>query len=88
MLWVAFQENPHFIQLADQVAKALTGKPADKPVAHITLARAREGRPVHLEEASLPAVDHLQLEVSSFGLWASKLGPGGSIYQLLSEFRL
>jgi 2'-5' RNA ligase len=88
MLWLVFEESSAFINLAHQVAEAITGKPADRPVAHITLARAKEGKPVTVDESTLPHVNNLELEVSSFGLWLSILGPGGSVYKLIRDFKL
>jgi 2'-5' RNA ligase len=60
--------------------------------AHLTLARIKEQRaaiqPLRETIAALPSLDFGRFESSSFVLYRSKTGPGGSVYSKLAEFPL
>jgi len=70
----------------DEACVVAGAKPEDRPYnAHLTLARAREGRGVDVGDLPPPPPIDPWL-VEAFALYQSRLGAGGAVYTVLERF--
>jgi 2'-5' RNA ligase len=88
MIWASFEESPDFTELATRVSDILHHPSDHPPLPHVTLARARRGHSVKPDKDQLPIDASFSWQVQKFGLWESVLGPQGTTYTMLKEWKL
>jgi 2'-5' RNA ligase len=77
--------SPPFADLVSRISKG-TKCPLGTPYPHITLGRVRS--PLRLDAAELPVPSEIRLNLTLVTLFQSHLGPEGSRYEMIGEFRL
>ncbi len=88
MLWAAMEPNESFTRLAQHISQVLAIPLDHAPVPHVTVARTSRNSRYRLGAEPPPLITHLQVRVTGFELWESRLGPGGSKYHCLQRFVL
>jgi 2'-5' RNA ligase len=96
VFWVGFLESLELVrQLQQNMGNALSGvgfPPEDRPFhPHITVGRTRGALPPAWGERFVDALSGRRfgiVPVSSFTLYESRTGPGGTVYIPLCDFRL
>ncbi|MBX7109522.1 MAG: RNA 2',3'-cyclic phosphodiesterase [Chitinophagales bacterium] len=85
MLWAVFKEHSSFTDLSVSICRIFSAPERREQTPHITLARIRQ---LHQLPFDLPAMKPFSIHVDSIELWQSHLQQTGSVYEVISQWKL
>ena len=90
MVWARFERSVFFTEQVKKTKSELHSildqiNPIKKPIPHVTLARVKRGKRVHMFNIESSLINELW-QINQFELWESKLLPDGAEYRCLEKF--